>query len=91
MTEFLLAYSQAFARKHDIKSISSAGTPATEIYLVMLHFWRRVDGMKSVHELHQWLIRVFGSQRIGDLKRIEKICQRIGLSYRKPGRPRKAG
>ena len=31
-----------------------------------------------------------GEHRTGDLKRIEKICQRIGLHFRKPGRPKMA-
>jgi hypothetical protein len=35
------------------------------------------------------LVKVFGTYRAGDLKRTEKICQRIELHYRKPGRPKK--
>ena len=35
------------------------------------------------------LVKVFGPYRTGDLKRTEKICQRIGLRYRKAGRPKK--
>ena len=91
MTAFLLAYSEAFSRKPDRKGLGNVGNSATGIYLFMLWHWRRIHAMRSVHELHQCLRRVLGSQQVGDLKRIEKLCQRIGLSYRKPGRPKKAG
>lgn len=63
-------------------------TLATDLYLTMLMWWRFVARFHSVTELHLWLTRVLGSQRVGDKKRIEKICERIGLTLRERGRPR---
>ena len=47
-----------------------------------------IERLGSVSALHTWLRKVMGEYRTGDLKRIEKICQRIGLHFRKPGRPK---
>lgn len=89
MTEFLLAYSQAFARKPARLGMPDIGNSAFRIYFFLLNYWREVSLFKSVHQLHAVLVKNYGSHQVGELKRIEKICQRIGLSYRKPGRPRK--
>lgn len=89
MTEFLLAYSQAFSRKPKSQGLTGIGSSATETYFFLLTYWRVVNALSSVHELHQCLVRVFGPHRVGDLKRVEKICQRIDLHYRKPERPKK--
>jgi len=90
MTEFLLAYSAAFSRKPKRPGMADIGNPTIEIYFFMLTFWRGVNVLRSVHELHQVLVKSFGSHRVGQLKRVEKICQRIDLHYRKPGRPKKS-
>ena len=55
----------------------------------MLVHWRIIARLNSVPHLHQVLVKVF-DRRAGDLKRTEKMCQRIELSYRKPGRPKKS-
>jgi hypothetical protein len=89
MTEFLLAYSEAFSRKPKSFRMGDIGNSAIEIYFFMLTFQRAVNALHSVHQLHQCLVGVFGPHRVGELKRIEKICQRIDLHYRKPGRPKK--
>ena len=88
--EFLLGFSQAFSRKPRTNNASDIGTSATQIYFYMFICWRVVESMQSVHQLHHWLVKSFGPYRIGDLKRVEKVCQRIGLRYRKPGRPKKS-
>jgi hypothetical protein len=89
MKEFLLAYAGAFAQKPSGPGASSFGNTAFEIYNFMLLYWRIIERLKSVHHLHEVLVKVFGPYRAGDLKRTEKICQRIGLRYRKAGRPKK--
>lgn len=89
MTGFLLAFAKGFAAKPRTLGIGNMGNPTFEIYVFMLMFWRLVGALKSVRQLHDILAQVFGAHRIGELKRIEKICQRIGLHYRKPGRPKK--
>ena len=89
MKEFLLAYAGAFAQKPTGPGLRGLGSSAFEIYNFMLFYWRIIDRLNSVHHLHETLVKVFGPYRTGDLKRTEKICQRIGLHYRKPGRPAK--
>lgn len=88
MKVFLLAYANAFARKPGNSDLGSFGNSAFEIYHFILFNWQMIGRLNSVHQLHQVLVKVFGS-RAGDLKRTEKICQRIGLHYRKAGRPKK--
>lgn len=60
---------------------------ATDIYLLMGMWWRRIDRLESITELHTLLVRLLGAPRVGDKKRVEKICERIGLTLRAPGRP----
>ena len=88
MKEFLLAYASAFAQK-PVGRVGNIGNSTFEHYNFMLFYWRIIQRLNSVHHLHDVLVKVFGPYRVGDLKRTEKICQRIGLSYRKPGRPPK--
>lgn len=71
------------------------GTPgdrtdlSTDILFLLGMFWRVVVRFRSVTDLHLWLTRLLGPQKVGDKKRVEKICERVGLSFRKRGRPRK--
>lgn len=88
MREFLLAYASAFARKPTNFSYDSFGNSAFEVYIFMLWHWRIIEKLDSVSELHKLLVKQLGLQRTGDLKRIEKICSRIGLHLRKAGRPK---
>jgi hypothetical protein len=61
---------------------------ASEIYFALVSWWRFVVRFKSLTELHEWLTKILGEQKVGDRKRVEKICERIGLKFRKRGRPR---
>jgi hypothetical protein len=63
---------------------------ATEIYFLTAMFWRTVAKFSSVTEYHSWLQLMLGSPkvRVEDRERIAKICQRIGLRFRKRGRPK---
>jgi hypothetical protein len=90
MKDFLLAYASAFAQKPNGYEAGSFGNTAFGIYNFMLINWRLVVRLNSVHHLHEVLVKVFGPYQAGDLKRTEKICQRVGLHYRKAGRPKKA-
>lgn len=89
MTAFLRAYAEAFSRKPKLPGFADIGNPVFSIYIFMATYWRYVNMLKSVRELHELLVKVHGPHRIGELKRIEKICQRIELHYRKPGRPKR--
>jgi len=89
MSDFLLAYAAGFAKKPGENFKGDVGGTTFEIYLFLLMFWRVVEQFKSVSQLHEVLRKVLGEHRTGDLKRIEKICGRVGLHFRKPGRPKK--
>jgi hypothetical protein len=89
MTDFLLGYADAFSRKPKSMQVGNIGNPTFEIYVFMLIYWRAIDRMDSVRQFHEVLVKVFGANRIGDQKRVEKICQRMGLNFRKSGRPKK--
>jgi hypothetical protein len=88
MRDFLLGFADGFSRKPTTFKSGEMGNPTFEIYIFMIMYWQAVERLNSVRDLHDLLCGVFGSARIGDQKRIEKICQRIGLSFRKPGRPK---
>jgi len=70
------------------KSPGDKSDPATEIHQILVTWWRLVVRLKSVTELHAWLVRLLGEPKVGDKKRVEKICERIGLTLREPGRPK---
>lgn len=89
MSSFLQAFAVAFAAKPRTLQVGEIGNTTFELYVFMLLHWRRVERLRSVSELHGLLVSQFGPHRAGDLKRVEKICQRIGLSFRRPGRPKK--
>lgn len=65
-------------------------TDNTEILRVLYMSWPVVIKMESVSQLHRFLDSIFGSNRIGDSKRIENICRRYGIHLGKVGRPRKS-
>jgi hypothetical protein len=89
MSGFLAAYSRAFSRKPKLGAgMGDFGSSNFGIYHFMLWHWRTVEQLDSVRALHDLLRRSMGEHRVGDLRRIEKMCQRIGLHYRKPGRPK---
>lgn len=64
-------------------------TDATDVYLLLVIWWRFVARLSSVTQLHNLAVRCLGPARAGEKKRIEKLCQRIGLTFRKRGRPKK--
>lgn len=64
-------------------------TTAFEVYLQMFLHLDEMLRFKSTAELHKWLCAKLGEQRVGDLKRIQSICKRLGLSFRTRGRPKK--
>lgn len=64
-------------------------TLATEIHFALMIWWRFVARLDSVAALHSWLSRVLSPSKVGELKRVEKITQRLGLRFRSKGRPKK--
>lgn len=88
---FFAHFSQGLMSKPKTPASSAVGNSATEVEFAMLYCWRLIETFPSVRVLHQFLVRLFDTNRVGDQKRVEKICQRIGLSFRKPGRPPNVG
>ena len=88
MRDFLLGYADGFSRKPTGTKASEMGSATFEIYLFMIFHQPLIERLDSVRQFHATLTQTFGP-RVGDLKRVEKICQRIGVSFRKPGRPKK--
>lgn len=64
-------------------------TLATDIYFALMIWWRFVPRLGSVAALHKWLSRVLTPAKVGELKRVEKLTQRLGLRFRSRGRPKK--
>jgi hypothetical protein len=89
MTNFLLGYADGFSRKPKTLQVGNIGNPTFEIYVFVLMSWQLIDQLNSVRQFHEVLVKVMGASRVGDQKRVEKICQRIGLTFRKVGRPKK--
>jgi hypothetical protein len=60
------------------------GRTTTLVYVIMLTNWREVEELGGIPALRSWLLKniFLTSQTVGDLKRVEKMCERIGLSYR---------
>jgi len=84
---FFAAFGRAIQRKPS--RAGDIGRTSTQIYVFFLIFWRSVEKLKSVRELHTVLCKIFGSHLVGDLKRVEKMCQRLELRFAQRGRPKK--
>ncbi len=88
---FFRGFSKGIARKGMDKFSPVRSTTATEIYQKLFCCWGEVSQLKSVSELRSLLIQTgVKEQMLRDPKRLEKICERIGLKLRGRGRPRKS-
>ena len=60
------------------------------IAYVMLLFWRDISKFESVAQLYHLLSEASKPMGIEiTLKRVEKLCQRIGLKFKSRGRPKR--
>jgi hypothetical protein len=86
---FLEAFGKAYVIKPDDLATERTMGVGERIAYVMIVFWREISKFESVAELHHLLSAA--TQPMGiviTLKRIEKLCQRIGLKYKGRGRPK---
>ena len=89
------SFFKGFAMALQKGSLSETGQPAgetatTKIYGMLVMHSDFISRLQSVRELYEWLQLMLGKGLINDAKgqkRIEKICERIDLSFRPPGRP----
>jgi hypothetical protein len=87
--EFFTAFAQALSRRPEDAAASNFHRTTTRVYWLLLLMWRSVGTMRSVRDLQQTLCRYLDTHVVGDVKRVEKICQRLGLQIAGRGRPRK--
>jgi hypothetical protein len=86
-----VAFFQGLAEGLSKPGLPSRTTDATPIYQRLLVHRAEVQQLKTVPELREFLRRCgLTEQLLGHAKRLEKICERIGLSFAKAGRPRTA-
>ncbi|MBI5395931.1 MAG: hypothetical protein HZA91_11595 [Verrucomicrobia bacterium] len=65
-----------------------APNPTWRVYMTLWQNWQRVERMASTTELCDWLTAQLDGNIVGsDPRRIQKICERIGLKLRARGRP----
>ncbi len=79
-SKFFAAFGRGIERR--VSGVGDIGRTNTRIYILLLVAWRSVEKLGSIPALHKALCRIFGSHLVGELKRIEKMCERLGLSYR---------
>ena len=88
-SEFLTGFAKGFATKPADLRASNLVRSTTPIYLLFLQGWRSVSKFERIEDFHAALCRHLGSNNVGKIPRIAKLCQRIGLRFRSRGRPPK--
>lgn len=81
---FFKAFSKAMQKVPSPTGEQARSTTATNVYFVMLISWRWVQSMPSAAALHKFLTNLLGPSVAGDPKRVEKICERLGLKFGQP-------
>jgi hypothetical protein len=86
-----LAFFQGLVEGLAKPGFPSRATDATPIYNRLFIHRKKIQEFKSVRELREFLLQCgLSGQVLGGPKRLEKICERIGLSFAEPGRPKSA-
>lgn len=60
----------------------------TLIVFLLLACRKKLSEFDRLPSLHEWLCSILGPRIVGSRKRLEKLCERIGLKFRDRGRPR---
>ena len=86
---FLEAFGKANVIKPDDLATERTMGVGERIAYVMIVFWRPISKMESIAQLHQMLATAAKPAGIViTLKRVEKLCQRVGLKFKGRGRPK---
>jgi hypothetical protein len=90
--DFFRGFADGIAKPGITGKPSLAGaTTATPIYQRLLVHRREVEKLKSVRELRDFLLQLgLPKHVVGRIRRIEKLCQRISLSFGGRGRKKRA-
>jgi hypothetical protein len=78
MSNFLLGYADGFSHKPNKFGFADIGTTTTEIYQIMLVFWRAIEQLDSVREFHEWLVKIFGAHRMAIRSALKKSASGLG-------------
>jgi len=88
--EFLRGFSMSLKRFASLDHECVPGaTDRLDVLVCLLENKDKVQNLKTVTELHDLLTAQLGSNRVGHLRRVQKLCEEIHLQFRPPGRPRK--
>jgi hypothetical protein len=86
---FLEAFGKANVIKPDDLATERTIGVGERIAYVMIMLWRPISKMESIAQIHQMLSKAAKPMGIViTLKRVEKLCQRIGLKFKGRGRPK---
>lgn len=81
--EFFTAFAEGM--KHSPNDMERTNT---RIILALMIGWRTFVQFPSIRAIHEAFCKGMGVQLVGNLKRFEKMCQRIGFKVRGKGRPK---
>jgi hypothetical protein len=85
---FFEAFGKGIVMKPDDLLTERTMSLRDKICWMMFVMWRDIERLKSVADLHRLLERVLKPRGfVVKYKRIEKLCQRIKLKFKDPGRP----
>jgi hypothetical protein len=89
--EFFAGFSNALSTGSMTKKGVLIGMNNTTLvcYLILILGVETKTIFKSANHFHKCLTLIFGHNVAGTLERTQKLCQRLELSFAKPGRPRK--
>jgi hypothetical protein len=88
---FFQGLAEGLAKPGIVQGVPAHATTATPIYQILFLTRNEVQKLKSVRALRAFLLQCgLSEQVLGDPKRLEKICERIGLSFAGRGRPKRA-
>lgn len=86
---FLEAFGKANVIEPDELATERKMGVGERIAYVMIMFWRPISKFESIAQVHQLLSTAAKPMGVViTLKRVEKLCQRIGLKFKGRGRPR---
>ena len=84
---FFEGFHEGLRESVDEKGIPVSLNDAAQIYQMLLAYWREIEAMDSVKQLHRVFVNWLGPSRAGTVKRYERICREVGLKFRNRGRP----
>jgi hypothetical protein len=63
------------------QSEPKGATTAWHVYRTLMLHESEVNALRSVPQVHEWLVSKLGERLVGNLTRTKMLCQRIGLRF----------